>query len=256
MKQWLRIPMDDVLGAMEPIMRVRSPLRSLAPMLVAMAITWFVYVPIHELLHAYGCMVTGGAVTELEIKPMYGGNLLARYFDFVTPGGPYAGRLSGFDTYGNDLIYLATDFAPFLLTVLFGVPLLRWCTRARRPWVFGAAVVVGLAPFYNLPGDYFEMSSILVTRTMTVMAGGNWVGPASYQGIRSDDVFTLLENLITQPGELGLVGAGAVAVGSTLVVICVALSVVLAFATYWAGAVVARVFVGKSRRISFAPPPN
>lgn len=246
MRKWIYIPLDDVLGAMEPIMRVRSPFRSLAPMMAAMVITWFVYVPIHELMHAYGCIVTGGTVTELEIKPMYGGSILARYFDFVTPGGPYAGRLSGFDTFDNDLIYLATDFAPFLLTVLIGVPLLRWCTRARRPWVFGAAVVVGLAPFYNLPGDYFEMSSILVTRTLTVLSGGNWIGPANYKGIRSDDVFTLLEKLITQPGELGLAGAGAIAVGSVLILVCVAFSVCLAFATYWAGAAVARILVGKA----------
>ena len=99
---------------------VRRPLDLLA-LALGLAAGWFVYVPVHELLHAAGCATTGGTVTRLEIAPLYGGALLARIFPFVVPGGDYAGRLSGFDTRGNDLVYLATDLAPFVLTLLPGV---------------------------------------------------------------------------------------------------------------------------------------
>jgi hypothetical protein len=41
-------------------------------------------------------------VWRLEIDPLYGGALLARWLPFVEAGGEYAGRLSGFDTAGSD----------------------------------------------------------------------------------------------------------------------------------------------------------
>ena len=39
--------------------------------------SWYVYVPIHELLHALGCAATGGTVTTLEVQTQYGGAILA-----------------------------------------------------------------------------------------------------------------------------------------------------------------------------------
>ena len=184
----------------------------------------------------------------LEIKPMYGGKILARYFSFVEPGGPYAGRLREFKR-DDDLIYLATDFGPFVLSVLFGVVLLRLCGRRRRPWLFGPAVVLGAAPFYNLSGDYFEMGSIITTRVATWLSGATG-HPPRFAGVRSDDVFALIGQLITNPAELGLVGAGAIGIGALLIVVSMTVAVVLAFLTYAAGDVVARATVGPGRRWS------
>src|SRR5262249_2715862 len=67
---------------------------------------WWIYVPVHELLHAAGCRLTGGGVTRLEIGAVYGGALLSRVLPFVVAGGEDAGRLSGFDTHRSDRIYL------------------------------------------------------------------------------------------------------------------------------------------------------
>lgn len=246
MRALFREPIDDVLACLGQLVTVRSAFRAFVPTLVAMIVTWFVYVPIHELLHVLGCISTGGTVSTLEISPQYGASLLAKVFPFVVSGSDYAGRLSGFDTHGSDLCYLATDFGPFVLTVLIGVPLLRLCTRRRRPILFAIGVVVGLAPFYNIPGDYFEMGSIIVTRVATIVTGGG--DSPVFEGIRSDDIYLLIHNLFTKPCALGLVGAGQVAVGFLLICASLVLDVVLAFLTYAMGGVVARLLVG--------PPPT
>ncbi|MBI4717533.1 MAG: hypothetical protein HY763_06995 [Planctomycetes bacterium] len=248
MKSFFRLPLDDVLASMEPMMRVRRPVVPMLTMVAAMVVTWFLYVPIHELLHVFGCTVFGGTVSELELKPMYGGTLLAQWFPFVKPGGSYAGRLSGFDYRGSDWIYLSTDFMPFVLSVCVGVPLMRLCTRRRRPGLLGPAVVVGLAPFYNIPGDYFEMASIMVTRAATVVSGGGG-GPPVLAGIRSDDIFALLDSLIAGPARLGLEGIGTICLAILLIVVSLMLDVLLAFLTYALGGVVARVTVGPPRRV-------
>lgn len=235
-------------------MRVRSVWRSLVPMLLSMLVTWIIYVPIHELLHVGGYVATGGPISEavLEIKPMYGGKILAKYFSFVEPGGPYAGRLREFKR-DDDLIYLATDFGPFMLSVLFGVVLLRICGRRRRPLLFGPAVVLGAAPFYNLSGDYYEMASIITTRVLTWVSGAP-SHPPRFVGVRSDDVFTLIGNLITQPSSLGFVGAPSLLFGALLILISIALAIALAFLTYAAGDLVACATVGPGRRWSMRIP--
>src|SRR5262245_10080862 len=89
----------------------RSPergLRSLGPVVLGLGVGWWLYVPLHELLHAAACAATGGRVERLEIDAIYGGALLARVLPFVTGASSYAGRLSGFDPRGSDWIYLAT----------------------------------------------------------------------------------------------------------------------------------------------------
>ena len=108
-------------------------------------------------------------MTRLEIAPQYGGGMLARIFPFVVSGSAYAGQLTGFDTYGNDAIYLVTVLAPFTLTVIAGVPLIKLAARplvrpAWRPWLLGASVPIAYAPFVSLFGDYYETGSILVSR--------------------------------------------------------------------------------------------
>ena len=144
---------------------------------------WWVYVPAHELLHAAACRAAGGEVRRLEIAPLYGGALLARLLPFVTAGGDYAGRLAGFDTHGSDLVYLATDLGPFLLTLAPGVWWLRRAARGRRALAFGASLPVALAPLLSLTGDAYEIGAILVTRLPP------WAAPAARQLLRGDDLW-------------------------------------------------------------------
>jgi len=234
-KRFFRQPFDDVLACLEPLMTVRNPLFVMIPMMLAMVICWIAYVPIHELLHAYGCIWTGGDVTELQISARYGGAIFARLFDFVVTHSDYAGRLSGFDTNGSDLCYMATVFAPFLISVVIGVPLIKALRGRRRPVLFGIAIVLGLAPFYNLIGDYLEMGTIIVTRVAT----GGLSHPAAFEGIRSDDVFKLWTDVVTEPAKLGLDSPGRVVIGAVLILLSMAVAVLLAFVTYWMGHFVA-----------------
>lgn len=166
-------------------------IRGLALALAGLAAGWWLYVPIHELLHAAGCLIAGGSVTRLEIAPLYGGALLQWIFPFVVAGGDYAGRLSGFDTGGSDLVYLATDLGPFVLPFFPGVWWLRKAGRAGRPVQLGLSLPFALAPFLSLPGDAYEIGSILVTRLPP------WV---EVRGIlRGDDLFRQVEALVALP---------------------------------------------------------
>lgn len=226
---FLGAPFRAAVDAMEPLVREQRRWR-VALAGVSVVVAWYVYVPIHELLHALGCAATGGTVTTLEVQTQYGGAILARLFPFVVAGGEYAGRLSDFDTHGSDLVYLATDALPFALSIAVGVPLLRWCASASRPVAFGPGVVLGLAPFYNLPGDYFEMGSIVVTR---------WLG-AEWHGLRSDDLFRLIGDVFTTPPEPGRFAA-ALAIAGAFV-----LAILLAYASWWLGDLAARVLLRRA----------
>ena len=145
--------LDLVRGEMRCVERPRD----LAWLALGLAAGWWLYVPVHELLHALACLAAGGEVTRLEIDPLYGGGLLARWIPWVVAGGEYAGRLSGFDTGGSDLVYLATDLGPFVLTLFPGVWALRRAARAGRPLLFGAALPFALAPLLSLTGDAYEI---------------------------------------------------------------------------------------------------
>ena len=226
-------PSQDVRAAMDvQVVCAARPVRAMGRAFIAGVVTWWLYVPAHELLHALGCAVTGGTVKELQIAPAYGAALLARVFPFVTAGGAYAGRLTGFDTHGSDFVYLATDGLPFLLTILLGVPLLKGCANGERPAVFGAAVVLALAPFYCLPGDYYEMGAILVTRAVAYCEGD--ATTMGFAALRSDDVVQLINDLWTRPDKLQLrsnAPAPALLISAGLVV-----GAGLAFTTYALGA--------------------
>lgn len=231
MRTLLRSPFDAVVDALEPIVAGPRPIVYSAWLALSLVVSWYVYVPIHELLHALGCAATGGTVTTLEIQSQYGGALLARVFPFVLAGGEYAGRLSDFDTHGSDAVYLATDALPFVLSVL-GVPLIRTAAGRARPGLLGPGFVLGLAPFYSLPGDYFEMGSIAVTGAVGLFG-------SELSGLRSDDVFRLVGQLFDSPAALGLVGEGLwiplTVVGTSLV-----LALTLAYATWALGDLLSR----------------
>jgi hypothetical protein len=213
-------PLFATVDAIEAIVRDERRIHRIVA-LVSVVVAWYVYVPVHELLHALGCAASGGSVTTLEIQTQYGGALLAEIFPFVRAGGEYAGRLSDFDTHGSDLVYLATDALPFVLSILIGVPLLRSCGRTSRPFLFGPGIVLGLAPFISLSGDYYEMGSILVTRIL----GEAW------HPLRSDDLFLITKGLWSTPEALFVIFTSLV------------VAIVLAYATWEAGDRLARVWL-------------
>ncbi len=200
-----------------------------ALILFCLLISWWIYVPIHELLHAFGCMLSGGKVSRLEISPLYGAAFLKEYFPFVSVGSEYAGQLKGFDTFGSDTTYLATDFFPYILTVILGVPLLKSaCSKKRasshlNSAKFGIAIPFAYAPFIALTGDFYELGSIIISRlTYWVFPGFN---PFYW---RSDDLLKL-------SGQLFFSGRAprirdAIGMSASLL-----LAVILIFGTYWAG---------------------
>jgi hypothetical protein len=179
--------LDRILGS-DPVVRFAA-----IRLFAALVAVWWIQVPIHELLHAAGCLATGGEVTRLEIAPIYGGTLLARIFPFVVSGGEYAGRLEGF-TPSSDLGYLATIFAPYVLTILLGVPLLRAGRRRASPELFAAGGVFTLVPWISLTGDYFEMASVALTGIVAA-TGASPVDTNVLLALRSDDLFRLVRDL-------------------------------------------------------------
>jgi hypothetical protein len=233
-------PFHDVMAGLSHIMLGPKTGKATAVMIVSLVACWFVYVPIHELLHVAGCAVTGGTVKELQVDPMYGGALLAKWFPFVKVGGDYAGRLTGFDTHGSDLVYLATDFGPFVLTILVGVPLVLLSTRQRRPILFAIGVVVGLAPIYQLAWDYFEMGSIIVTGLPAWILGGS----VPFQALRSDDVFRLLGEIFSGAAKIEPYTPVRVCAALILILLSQCLAIVLALLTYAVGRWFGRLAVG------------
>jgi len=237
----VRVPLDDYICALRACLTPVGVGR-LGVLAVTLAVSWWIYVPIHELAHALGCWLSGGTVTRLEIAPLYGAALLRRVFPFVSVGSAYAGRLSGFDTHGRDVTYLATDFCPYLLTILVGVPLLRSVrTSAERPLVacaiMGAVLPIAYAPFVAIPGDYYEMGSIIVSRLVATVSPtfpvDRW---------RSDDVFDLGARLFRAPEvALTLDLAGVLA--------SLVLGALLAWLTYGVGVWWARL-IGASPRVA------
>lgn len=199
-----------------------------------MLLSWWLYVPLHELFHAWGCLLTGGSVSRLEIDSTYGGEWIARFIPYVVPSSGYAGRLSGFDTSGNDAIYLATVFAPYLLTLLVGLPLVRLAQRTANPLILGASVPWAWSPFISLTGDYYELGSIIMSRIVEPW----W--PELLSRWRSDDLPKLIGSLFVSGAGNGLPGDALGVAGSF------ALGTLLAFGTYRVGGWIAdHVVVGR-----------
>lgn len=163
---------------------------SLGRLILGLAIGWWVYVPLHELLHALACVAFGGTVTLLEIAPLYGGHLYAAIFPFVEAGGEYAGRLAGFDTGGSFWVYLATDLGPYLLTLFPGVWAWRRAGHSGRALAFGFWISFALAPFISLTGDAYEIGSLVITQLAP------WQGMPQILG---DDLFKVAQGLSQLP---------------------------------------------------------
>lgn len=241
----LRLPVDDYLNALGPSLG-RAPLVPLIVMVLSFVVSWWIYVPVHELLHVAGCLLGGGEVTRLEIDPIYGAALLQHLFPFVAVGSDYAGQLTGFDTRGSDLTYLLTDFLPFALTILIGVPLLRSSAREPHGWrgaaKLGASLPIAFAPFISLPGDYYEMGSILMSR---LFSEAGW--PAGVERWRGDDFSKQIDELFFSGGSFATVDV--IGVGAS-----VCLAIALALATYALGTAWARYWQGirSANRVSSA----
>lgn len=235
-------PLRDLVEALErTVAAAPRPWPRLVLFAAAAVLAWFVYVPVHEMLHVAGCLATGGEVHRVSIDPLYGGRLLSAIVPAVEAGGDYAGRLTSFRTNGSDLCYLATDAAPFLLT-LVGVPLLRAATLRRSAAVAGAATILALAPFVSLTGDYFEMSSVIVTRATAPFERPPepYSGASGLMALRSDDLPSLLKSVAEDPAPF-LAGVRGGRVSVAAVILLSALSaLLLAFATYGAGHALAR----------------
>lgn len=220
-------PLRDTQQGLERCLE-RAGATGLFLLLVGLVAGWWIYVPLHELLHALACLAAGGEVTRLEIDPLYGGAILARVIPWVEAStSPYAGRLSGFDTGGSDLVYLLTDLGPFVLTLFPGVWWLRRAGEAGHSLLFGASLPFALAPFLSLTGDAYEIGSILVTRLPP------WSGAGLRGLIRGEDLLVVAPALAADPGH-----------GSTFsawlgLVLAVGIGVLWALETYRLGAWIA-----------------
>ncbi len=191
---------------------------ALIGMMVSLVVFWHVYTPVHELLHVAACLSGGGTVSELALKPQYGGTLLAEVFPFVVADSDYAGQLTGFTT-PNDWVYAWVDLAPYLLS-LPGLVLLVIAVQRRRVVLFGPAMVLTWVPLMSFSGDFFELVSLVATRLVPWLDATQ---PARL--LVSDDGFKLVGVLAEAGllwGPLGLVTAamfGAAVWVSCLVIV-------------------------------------
>ncbi len=238
-KKRILAPLHDFIGALNRACPVPSWWCGLVALGAALA-AWWVYVPVHELLHAFGCIGSGGTVERLEISPEYGAALLQKVFPFVAVGSDYAGQLVDYDTKGSDLVYAATVYAPYLVTIFVGVPLLREVARRGRGGfgscaLLGAAVPLAFASFANVAGDLYELGSIPVSRLAVLLSAG-----ADAARWRSDDLPRLVRTLLAG-GAFRLADATVLLCSFTLGTLC-------AFATYSIGASFHRLITTAARR--------
>ncbi len=223
----LFLPVQDYLIGLKASIAERR-LILIVTIVIAFMAGWWVYVPIHELFHAFGCILGGGEVSRLELSEIYGAALLSRVFPFISVGSDYAGRLTGFETHGNDLTYLLTVFFPYFLTVFIGVPLLRYAGHGKIPsfqrcmW-FGISLPIAYAPFISVTGDYYEIGSITVTRFVSHFFPGFQI-----ERWRSDDLIRLADELVFTSGTLRT--------GDIFgMIFSFLFGMIMIFLTYWAG---------------------
>ncbi len=233
---WHAAYQDITSGLLNPIQQAEKASRLGLPVIISLIFFWFIYVPIHELLHVAGCVFSGGTVSELIMGKEYGADFLQKIFPFIVPqSSAYAGRVTGFDPNG-DLGYFLTVFCPFTLTILPGVWLFLQAARHKTMWLMGPGIILGFTPFLNLTGDYFEMGTIFSTRIINFMADGR---PASlypkYWDLRSDDIFRLIGELGTDPTAYGFQTPGGFISVISVILMGAVLSVLFAGWTYGVG---------------------
>jgi len=207
-KGWLLAYHDLQSALFKPLAESPRPVRYLSLLTISLIVAWFVYVPVHELLHVAGCLASGGEVTSLSLSRHYGAAALAKIFSFIEPdSGPYAGRLDGFRPSG-DFGHLLTCFAPYILSIFPGVWLFRKSGRQQNPLLGGPGLVLALAPLINIPGDFFEMGTVISTRLVDLVGGGapsRLIGTSSnsfHDLLRSDDLFRLIREIAAGPAQL------------------------------------------------------
>lgn len=194
------LPFEDSLTALDNALG-KSPPAGILLIVVSFIVSWWIYVPVHELFHAFGCILGGGTVSELDISPKYGMAFLSKIFPFVSPGSDYAGQLTGFDTGGSDLTFLLTDLFPFLLTIFVGVPLLRSASRSATLPArikLGVSIPIAFAPFISFSGNYYEMGSIIVSRIAAFFPS------VDISRLRRDDLFKLSKEIFFSGSQYGV----------------------------------------------------
>ena len=182
--------------------------RRVAGVLLFALVLWWLYVPLHELAHAGGCVSCGGTVERMTLAPMYGGRVAARYFDWIDSDTPYAGQLTDFTTGESDLCYLWLVLLPYLATPL-ARPLFRRAARKRSAAALAGGLLLAFVPLMSIPGDFYEAASIVVTD----VAGG---AVADAEALRSDDLAALVETLLAPGAETPAVAWVMVAVAALL----------------------------------------
>ncbi len=233
---WITAFNDIYQGIVVPFQQTETRLKTMLTFVISLVVTWFIYVPFHELLHVVGCRITGGTVSTLVMGREYGAAFLSRIFPFIVPAsGQYAGRLTDFKPNG-DIGYLVTVFAPYLLTLFPGV----WCITtaiSRRSFtLFGPGIVIGLASFYNLTGDFFEIGTIISTRLVNLVTTGKASSIIdAFWELRSDDLFRLITEISSSPASFGANHPTGLPIMIIVIVLGLILAVCSAGYTYFVG---------------------
>ncbi|MCB1051229.1 MAG: hypothetical protein H6510_05975 [Acidobacteria bacterium] len=187
------------LNSLESLMG-KGQYKDLALLMVAFVAGFFVYTPIHELLHAGAALLFGGTVEELAISPEYGGALLAKVFPFVVTESEYAGQLSGFSV-PNYWAYAGVDWAPYLLS-LPGIALIAKAVQKQKTGLGGLGFLLAFIPVTQFSGDFFEMWSLIFTQIHEALDPA--LAPGAFV---SDDAFKLF-GALQENGTLGFRTAG------------------------------------------------
>ena len=66
-KRFFVSPAEDFMTALQRVLP-EPPWVALGLVFAGFAACWWLYVPVHELLHAFGCLATGGTVTPSVVS--------------------------------------------------------------------------------------------------------------------------------------------------------------------------------------------
>ena len=192
LKKWTKTALNTPTQALSHLLDDGSN-KKLVILLLVFFVSFWIYVPIHELMHAFATFLVGGEVRELAIDATYGGVFFAKIFPFVVSESEYAGQLTDFTT-PNKFAYFIVDMFPYLLS-LPGVLLIRLAAKYKRLWLFSLGFLLMLVPITQIFGDFYEAASLGAGELMAM------VNPSlNPQSILSDDMFKLVKSLYTNQG--------------------------------------------------------